>query len=88
MIVKVQVLLTLTVYPLLFLMAWFYWNWRKRVTKLHQIEPLRKKSHITFTVPGLRMAALFLWGLLEAFGAGYIGAIYIFDFKPIVYVEK
>lgn len=82
--VKVELLLTLTIYPLLFLMGWFFWKWRNRVDKLLRIEPLRKKVHIVFTVPGLRMAALFLWSGVELFGSVYFLIVYISeDFNPI-----
>lgn len=83
--VKVELLLTLTIYPLLFLMGWFFWNWRKRAKKLLIIEPIRKKLHVVFTVPGLRMAALFLWSGIELFGSAYLLVAYLTEehFEPI-----
>jgi hypothetical protein len=81
--VEVELLLTLTVYPLLLLMGWFFWNWRNRVTKLLRIEPLRNRGHVVFTVAGLRMAALFLWSGLEVFFSFYALAVFLSEpFEP------
>ena len=81
-----ELLLTLSVYPLLFLMGWFYWNWNARAQKLSLIEPISKRKKMIFRFASLRIGSLFLWGAVEIFGAALTLFKYLQeDFNPFAF---
>lgn len=60
-----ELLTIISIYPLILLMAWFYYSWHTRVEKLRLIEPMKSRKNIVFRFASLRMGCLFLWGATE-----------------------
>lgn len=75
--ISVEVLLIASVYPLIFLQAYFWWSWFSRAQKLEALEIVRKKRKIILSLSATRMIALFIWACVEAFSAIYAFLMYV-----------
>lgn len=80
---KTELLVTLTIYPFVLILGWFFCSWRVRVEKLLMMEKFRYKSNI-FRFSSTRIAALYLWGFFELGSTVYLGFKYNNEpFQPI-----